>query len=539
MRVGSPGRDFRRGGGRSRSRLGRLVKRQGNRHGLDQPLRRRLSVGGGHFHRHAPEATRDRPVDTLSEDGFWYAQDAYDKALADFLEAIRLDPKAGRVWSDLGLTWALKNEPANAAANFQQAIRLDPKDPQICIDEGIAYLNQGKSDEAVAAFDRALALDPRSPDAHRGRGLARLAQGSPEAAIVDFDQAIALDRRNAGAYKGRGMARLSQHNLEAAITDFNEAIRLNPRDAECLQQSRHRGPCHRDEDKALSDLSEAIQNDPNGGAALQQPCLLLARQGAVRQDAFRLNEAIRFKPKKANSYVGRGLAWFMPRGNMTGRFPSTRGAEARSEQRSRLPLSRRMPSGQKGNTTKPSPTTSNRFSSRRRATTRESPTRTAGSRDKPRENTTKRYPIMIRLFRPTGRQFNTTRTTPAGTCVAGTRTAPKPISPKRPRTTTMQSRCDARSAVARNARAWFAATCAEAKYRDGTKAVQDATRACELTSWNDIEFLSTLAAAYAERGDFSSTITWQEKAIAIASQQQKPKLSGRLELFRAHKPYRQ
>jgi tetratricopeptide (TPR) repeat protein len=99
--------------------------------------------------------------------------------------------------------------------------------------------------------------------------------------------------------------------------------------------------------------------------------------------------------------------------------------------------------------------------------------------------------------------------------------------------------CDARSAVARNARAWFAATCAEVKYRDGTKAVQDATRACELTSWNDIEFLSTLAAAYAERGDFSSAITWQEKAIAIASQQQKPKLSGRLELFRAHKPYRQ
>jgi tetratricopeptide (TPR) repeat protein len=98
---------------------------------------------------------------------------------------------------------------------------------------------------------------------------------------------------------------------------------------------------------------------------------------------------------------------------------------------------------------------------------------------------------------------------------------------------------DPRSAVARNARAWFVATCAEAKYRDGTKAVQDATRACELTSWNDIDFLSTLAAAYAEHADFSNAIKWQEKAIAAASQEQKPKLRSRLELFRAHKPYRQ
>ena len=59
------------------------------------------------------------------------------------------------------------------------------------------------------------------------------------------------------------------------------------------------------------------------------------------------------------------------------------------------------------------------------------------------------------------------------------------------------------------------ATCPEAKYRDGGKAVESATRACELTKWKSSEFLNTLAAAYAESGDFDAAVTWQTRAIGF------------------------
>ena len=59
------------------------------------------------------------------------------------------------------------------------------------------------------------------------------------------------------------------------------------------------------------------------------------------------------------------------------------------------------------------------------------------------------------------------------------------------------------------------AACPEAKYRDGRKAVESATRACELTEWKRSEFLDTLAAAYAESGDFDAAVTWQMRAIGF------------------------
>lgn len=83
------------------------------------------------------------------------------------------------------------------------------------------------------------------------------------------------------------------------------------------------------------------------------------------------------------------------------------------------------------------------------------------------------------------------------------------------------------------------ATCPDAKYRDGKKAVEDATKASQLTAGKEVRILETLAAAYAEAGDFASAVMWQEQAMALAPEKSKRSVRFRLDLYNSHRPYRQ
>ena len=77
---------------------------------------------------------------------------------------------------------------------------------------------------------------------------------------------------------------------------------------------------------------------------------------------------------------------------------------------------------------------------------------------------------------------------------------------------------------------------------DGARAVEAATKACELSNWNDWICVATLAAAYAETGDFDKAIEWQNRAIKLdVRPEHKDKVNAleRLELYKAHKPYRE
>lgn len=90
-----------------------------------------------------------------------------------------------------------------------------------------------------------------------------------------------------------------------------------------------------------------------------------------------------------------------------------------------------------------------------------------------------------------------------------------------------------------NSRAWLWATCPDAKYRDGKRAVESATRACELSEWKAPNPIDTLAAAYAEAGDFDAAVKWQAKAIELlAREKTKEDYRNRLRLYQEKKPYR-
>src|SRR5262249_44219533 len=100
-------------------------------------------------------------------------------------------------------------------------------------------------------------------------------------------------------------------------------------------------------------------------------------------------------------------------------------------------------------------------------------------------------------------------------------------------------RLDPTDPVAYNSRAVLRATCQVEKYRDGKQGIEDATKACELTGYDDAETLDSLAAAYAEAGEFGKAIEWQKKALELTGADDKADLQSRLDLYQDGKPYRQ
>lgn len=94
-------------------------------------------------------------------------------------------------------------------------------------------------------------------------------------------------------------------------------------------------------------------------------------------------------------------------------------------------------------------------------------------------------------------------------------------------------------AALNNDRAWLLATCPDEAYRNGEQAVKDATLACELSDWSVSNRLGTLAAAYAESGDFDQAVQWQQKCLELSSQRFQSAQRARLKLFEAGKPYRE
>ena len=108
----------------------------------------------------------------------------YDGAVADFTEAIRINPRDARAYWLHRRTWSLKNEDDIAFADLNDAILVDPEFAGVFSARGESWLKKNDHDKAIADFNRAIELGPNTGPttanaATPGRGGASLISLSP------------------------------------------------------------------------------------------------------------------------------------------------------------------------------------------------------------------------------------------------------------------------------------------------------------------------------------------------------------------------
>lgn len=92
-----------------------------------------------------------------------------------------------------------------------------------------------------------------------------------------------------------------------------------------------------------------------------------------------------------------------------------------------------------------------------------------------------------------------------------------------------------------NSIAWFRATCPLPAYRNGAQAASLALAACRMVNWTDPDYIDTLAAAYAENGDYPQAIKYANQALSFREidTAARSKFQARLALYSAQKCFRQ
>jgi tetratricopeptide (TPR) repeat protein len=159
------------------------------------------------------------------------------RSCSALIESGRETPRRlAAIYDYRGIAYANKHDYARAIADFNEAIRLEPTSAYAYGNRGNAYNDKGDHERAIADLNEAIRLDPKFADAFNNRCWARfLMDRDLDRALADCTESLRLSPSNpANTINTRGAVEFKLGAFDRAIADFSAAIALNPKDAGSL-----------------------------------------------------------------------------------------------------------------------------------------------------------------------------------------------------------------------------------------------------------------------------------------------------------------
>jgi tetratricopeptide (TPR) repeat protein len=397
-------------------------------------------------------------------------------ALSDLQRAVGIDDELWDAHLLIGKLQAMPYGDASAARrSLSKVIEAEDATPdQKAEAYALRSAVQRDDEKRLADLNRAIELQPQLPEYLRLRGNYLYLEEKFDEALADIDQALKLEPDHAATNELRGMILLGLEKYDEALESFNRATELVPESALPYQ---HRGELFRqkgDLQRALEQLTKALELAPENVAALWVRAGVLYELKQVDRALDDIEKAIQLQPQLVHPYLMKAEIYAA-----TDRLDEAIGQLERLIQMSpgNVPLASRLGSFYL----------------------------LAG---RPRKG----IEMLTQVIDEDPNNFVALRDRADAYLSIGEHS---------------EAIADFERALALNEEddrllnnfAWVLATTPDDALRDGKRSLELATKAAELTAHQTPHVLSTLAAAYAETGDFDSAKNWSQKAVELAQKE--------------------
>ncbi len=185
-----------------------------------------------------------------------------DKKLADYNQAIIIDPNHTDAWRTRGLFHLGKGNHEQAAADFAKILEGDEENLNAhhAIAEALTYLE--KYDQALEHIGKAIELEPDQPMAYTLRARIRAIQGDLKAALADLNTALKAAPNDLAALLMRARLHQAEGDLEKARKDVDRALIVRPGLVQGILLRSMVAAAAGDWDRAIADMKDLLSTDP-------------------------------------------------------------------------------------------------------------------------------------------------------------------------------------------------------------------------------------------------------------------------------------
>lgn len=267
-----------------------------------------------------------KPVTAAKNFNYYYSrgQTFYDQkdlvnAIANYTQALRLNPNSADAYYNRGLAYYDSKDYYNAINDYTQSIRIAPA-ADAYNNRGLAYQYNGNKSQAISDFKAALRLNPQYTRARDN--LAKLESGVSDDGDDDEGSAGSGSKnassttkttsavKNAEYYAELADDQFEAKDFENAIDSYTNLIRLSPRNAAAFVRRGFSYHYTGKVDEAYADYNTAVKFNPDLKNEFYIKCMLYTVDGsnasAVVNDCTRtINEFKTF----SLAYYKRGVAY--------------------------------------------------------------------------------------------------------------------------------------------------------------------------------------------------------------------------------------